>query len=96
MKHICSASTRPDGDPPPPEVLGPIMAGPSLESTSSRRSWVFTADCTRPARPPWCVTDGDTLITDAPLPRARSTWRVHDRAAAHLDPPSSPHANSRP
>ncbi|MFF5083657.1 YciI family protein [Actinoplanes sp. NPDC000266] len=61
---------QPDGDPPPPEVLGPIMA--ELEKLNddirAAGAWVFAAGL----HPPSSATvvrdrDGETLLTDGPF-----------------------------
>jgi hypothetical protein len=61
---------QPDGDPPPPEILGPLMA--KVEDWSDRLksagSWVFTAGLL----PPTTATvvrarGGDVVITDGPF-----------------------------
>lgn len=61
---------QPDGDPPPPEVLGPIMAGVETwrSDLQSAGSWVFTAGL-YPASTATVVrvTDGETLTTDGPF-----------------------------
>ena len=59
MPQYLLSMYQPDGDPPPPEVLGPIMdkrpglgrrtCGPPAPGSSP-------AGCTRPARPPWSGT----------------------------------------
>jgi hypothetical protein len=61
---------QPDGDPPPPEVLGPIMAelGKWRQELKDAGSWVFTTGLHPPhtatvLRP----TDGDVLTIDGPF-----------------------------
>ncbi|XVV16831.1 YciI family protein [Actinoplanes sp. CA-131856] len=61
---------QPDGDPPPPEVLGPIMAELEKlnEDIRAAGAWVFAAGL----HPPSSATvvrdrDGETLLTDGPF-----------------------------
>ena len=61
---------QPDGDPPPPEVLGPIMANVTAwrEELRAAGGWVFTAGL-HPASTATVVRvrDGDAVITDGPF-----------------------------
>jgi len=61
---------QPDADPPPPEVLGPIMAGVDAwrSDLEAAGSWVFTAGL-HPASTATVVrvTDGEMLTTDGPF-----------------------------
>ena len=61
---------QPDGDPPPPEVLGPIMDGLRAwrEDLKAAGSWVFSAGL-HPASTATVVrvADGETLTTDGPF-----------------------------
>lgn len=70
MKQYLLTVYQPDGDPPPPEVLGPIMAGVEAWQRDLRAagSWVFTAGL-HPASTATVVrvTDGQTLTTDGPF-----------------------------
>ena len=66
---------QPDGDPPPPEVLDPIMAELDAFNTELKDSgaWVFTAGL-HPASTATVVRAGrEALFTDGPTSRARST-----------------------
>ncbi|GHH30460.1 YciI family protein [Lentzea cavernae] len=61
---------QPDGDPPPPEVLGPIMAdlGALNEEMQASGAWVFAVGL----HPPSTATvlraqGGDVLMTDGPF-----------------------------
>ncbi|HEY2126739.1 MAG TPA: YciI family protein [Streptosporangiaceae bacterium] len=61
---------QPDGDPPPPEVLDPIMASVRTWNTELRAAgaWVFTGRL----HPPDTATvvrvrDGGTVVTDGPF-----------------------------
>ena len=60
---------QPDGDPPPPEVLEPIMRGIEAvkQEMKDAGAWVFSGGL----HPPSTATvvrgaDGDTLLTDGP------------------------------
>jgi hypothetical protein len=61
---------QPDGDPPPPEVLAPIMAGLGdwEDRLRSAGSWVFAAGL-RPASTATVLRtgDGEVAITDGPF-----------------------------
>lgn len=69
MKQYLLSMYQPDGDPPPPEVLEPIMAdlGALRKEMQDAGVWVFagglypsgTATVLR-------YTDGDVLMTDGP------------------------------
>jgi hypothetical protein len=69
MKKYLLAMYQPDGDPPPPEVLGPIMEriGRWDRELKDAGAWVFTgrlhlADTSTTVR----VRDGDIVVTDGP------------------------------
>ena len=69
MQYLLSVY-EPTGDPPPPEVLGPIMERVDAwrHELESRGSWVFTARLHRPLTATVVRTRGDeTLITDGPF-----------------------------
>jgi hypothetical protein len=70
MKQYMLSVYQPDGDPPPPEVLEPIMCDIEALNTELRAAgaWVFTGGL----RPPDTATvvravDGDVLVTDGPF-----------------------------
>ena len=70
MKQYLLAIYQPIGDPPPPEVLGPIMAGLGKLNDDLREAgaWVFAAAL----HPPNTATvvrerDGESLLTDGPF-----------------------------
>ena len=70
MKQYLLSIYQPDGDPPPPEVLGPIMAelGKLNDEMRSAGAWVFAAGL----HPPSTATvvrdrDGEALLTDGPF-----------------------------
>jgi hypothetical protein len=61
---------QPDGPPPPPEVLGPIMAELAVvnRELQASGSWVFAGGLHPPSTATVIrVKDGDTLITDGPF-----------------------------
>ena len=70
MKQYLISMYQPDGPPPPPEILGPVMA--EIEAMRAELqdagSWVFGAGLHAPStatvlRP----KDGDVLVTDGPF-----------------------------
>ena len=69
MKQYLLTIYQPDGPPPPPEVLGPIMSdvGVVVESMKAEGVWVFNGGL----HPPDTATvlrlnGGDLLTTDGP------------------------------
>jgi hypothetical protein len=69
VKQYLLSIYQPDGDPPPPEVLEPIMRDLEALNADLRAAgaWVFTARL----HPPSTATvlrakDGDVLLTDGP------------------------------
>jgi hypothetical protein len=60
---------QPDGDPPPPEILEPVMRNLAAlrEEMKAAGAWVFTAGL-HPASTATVlrVKDGDVLMTDGP------------------------------
>jgi hypothetical protein len=74
MKQYLLSVYQPDGDPPPPEVLGPIMRDlDALEREMKAAGvWVFTARL----HPPGTATvvrakDGEVLMTDGPYAESK-------------------------
>src|SRR2546425_13003483 len=70
MKQYLLSIYQPDGDPPPPEVLEPIMRDIDAVNAELKAAgaWVFTGGL----HPPEVATvlraaDGDVLITDGPF-----------------------------
>jgi hypothetical protein len=69
MQYLLSVY-QPDGDPPPPEVLGPIMDGLRAwrDDLKAAGSWVFSAGLHQASTATVVrVADGDALITDGPF-----------------------------
>jgi|SRR4051812_4694009 hypothetical protein len=69
MKQYLLSVYEPDGDPPPPEILDPIMRDLDALQREMRAAgaWVFTARL-HPASTATVlrVKDGDALMTDGP------------------------------
>lgn len=70
MKQYLLSVYQPDGEPPPPEILGPIIRNVQAVVQEMKRegAWVFTAglhdaDAATVVR----VKNGQTLITDGPF-----------------------------
>ena len=70
MKQYLLSIYQPDGDPPPPEILGPIMrnVGALNEEMRAAGAWVFNGGLYPPStatvlRP----TDAEVLMTDGPF-----------------------------
>ena len=70
MKQYLLSIYQPDGDPPPPETLGPIMAELDALTQEMRTAgaWVFSAGL-YPAGTATVVRDrdGEVLLTDGPF-----------------------------
>jgi hypothetical protein len=70
MKQYLLSVYQPDGDPPPPEVLEPIMRDVAAwdRALKAAGAWVFTARL-HPASTATVVRhrDGDMLTTDGPF-----------------------------
>jgi hypothetical protein len=66
MKQYLLSVYQPDGDPPPPEVLGPIMEdlGKLNAEMQAAGAWVFAAGL-HPAHTATVVRDG--VLTDGPF-----------------------------
>ncbi len=69
MQQYLLSIYQPDGEPPPPEVLGPIMqkVGAFIDEIKSSGAWVFNGGL----HPPTTATvvrqrDGEMLTTDGP------------------------------
>jgi hypothetical protein len=70
MPHYLLSMYQPDGDPPPPEVLGPIMNKVAAWDQDLRAAgaWVFTGGL-HPASTATVVRSrrGDVVMTDGPF-----------------------------
>jgi hypothetical protein len=65
---------QPDGPPPPPEVLGPIMQELAVINRELRASgsWVFAGGLHPPSTATVVrVKDGETLMTDGPFAESK-------------------------
>ena len=69
MQQYLLSIYQPDGEPPPPEVLGPIMqkVGAFIDDIKTSGAWVFNGGLHAPS-PATVVRerDGETLTTDGP------------------------------
>jgi len=69
VKQYLLSVYQPDGDPPPPEVLGKVMrdVGAWQQELKTAGAWVFTAGL-HPASAATVVrfSGGETLLTDGP------------------------------
>jgi len=70
MKQYLISMYQPDGNPPPPEVLSPIMTqvGAWRDDLQAAGAWVFTGGL----QPPGSATvlrakDGELVVTDGPF-----------------------------
>jgi hypothetical protein len=69
MKHYLLSMYQPAGDPPPPEVLEPIMRDVAVLTQEMRDAgvWVFGAGLHDPGTATVVQhRDGDVLVTDGP------------------------------
>jgi hypothetical protein len=70
MKRYLLSIYQPDGDPPPPEVLGPIMRDVAAwrQELQAAGAWVFTGGLYPPSTATVVrVRDGEVLMTDGPF-----------------------------
>jgi hypothetical protein len=70
MKQYLISMYQPDGPPPPPEVLGPVMAEIEAMRTELKESgaWVFGGGLHAPSTATLLrAKDGDVLVTDGPF-----------------------------
>lgn len=70
MKQYLLSVYQPDGDPPPPEVLGPIMRDVSAVQQEMQAAgvWVFSAGLNAASAATVVrVKDGESLISDGPF-----------------------------
>ena len=69
MKEYLLSVYQPDGEPPPPEVLDPIMADLAVvaEEIKAAGAWVFSVGLHPPGSATVVRPDrGDLLVTDGP------------------------------
>ena len=69
MKHYLLSIQQPDGGPPPPEVLEPVIRklGAFNEELRTSGAWVFAGGLHEPGTATVVrVRDGDVLTTDGP------------------------------
>ena len=69
MKQYLLSIYQPDGPPPPPEILGPIMrqVDALIAETKKAGAWVFNGGLCSPATATVLhVQDRDVLLTDGP------------------------------
>ena len=74
MKQYLLSIYQPDGDPPPPEVLEPIMKDVEAVDAEMRAAgaWVFTGGLHPPDTATVLRADGgDVLVTDGPYPEGK-------------------------
>jgi hypothetical protein len=70
MQQYLVSMYQPDGEPPPPDVLGPIMEriGQWRADLQAAGGWVFTAGLHPPSTATVVrVRDGGTVVTDGPF-----------------------------
>ncbi|MEH1129840.1 YciI family protein [Micromonospora sp. CPCC 206061] len=70
MKQYLLSIYQPDGDPPPPEVLDPIMRNLAAlnEEIKAAGAWVFAAGLHPPSTATVLRANGDdVLVTDGPF-----------------------------
>ena len=70
MKQYLLSVIQPDGDPPPPEVLDPIMRDVYAlrDEIKAAGAWVFAGGLHEPSASTMVrVEDGDVLTTDGPF-----------------------------
>jgi hypothetical protein len=74
MKQYLLAMYQPDGDPPPPEVLGPIMERIGRWDAELRAAgaWVFTGRLhLSDTATTVTVKGGEVVVTDGPYPEGK-------------------------
>ena len=70
MKQYLLSVYQPDGPPPPPEVLEPVMASLEVLNAELKQAgaWVFAGGLHPPSTATVVrVADGDVLVTDGPF-----------------------------
>ena len=69
MKQYLLGMHQPDGEPPPPEILGPIMTAVNAVTAEMKAAgvWVFAAGLERPGTSTVVQARGtEVLVTDGP------------------------------
>src|ERR1700751_2617515 len=86
MKQYLLSIYQPDGDPPPPEILEPIMKDIDGVDAEMRAAgaWVFTAGLHPPDTATVLRADGDDLlVTDGPFAEGKEhiggVWIIRAR-----------------
>jgi hypothetical protein len=70
MKHYLLSVITPQGDPPPPEVLEPIMRNVDALNVELKAAgaWVFAGGLNAPSTATMVrLQDGEVLVTDGPF-----------------------------
>jgi hypothetical protein len=70
VKHYLLSVITPEGDPPPPEVLGPIMEKVEAvnQELKAAGAWVFAGGLNSPSTATVVrLQDGEVLTTDGPF-----------------------------
>jgi hypothetical protein len=74
MKHYLLSIVQPDGPPPPPEVLDPVMRDVHalIREAKAAGAWVFDGGLHPPSTATVLrVRDGEVLLTDGPFAEAK-------------------------
>src|SRR5580698_8524202 len=74
MKRYLLSLYQPDGAPPPPHVLGPIMRdiGALIDEARAAGAWVFNGGLAAPGSSTVVrFRDGEVLVTDGPFAEAK-------------------------
>ena len=74
MKQYLLSVYQPDGPPPPPEVLEPVMANLEVLNAELKQAgaWVFAGGLHPPSTATVVrVSDGDGLVTDGPFAESK-------------------------
>jgi hypothetical protein len=74
MKQYLLSVYQPDGPPPPPEVLEPVMANLEVLNAELKQAgaWVFAGGLHPPSTATVVrVSDGDVLVTDGPFAESK-------------------------
>jgi hypothetical protein len=74
MRQYLLSVFQPDGPPPPPEVLEPVMANLEVLNAELKQAgaWVFAGGLHPPSTATVVrVADGDVLVTDGPFTESK-------------------------